>query len=181
MIAAIAEEDEIDRERPDPVADDHPHRPLVEVDNEHDGRADRDHEIGNRRRGEEDRPLFDAEQRRQLLVVQLRPEPDECGADEPGLIVTQRERVRDRLRGDPPGREPERGARHREPERGAYDAHPVRQIGGVEVEAEEGAGDSEPQQHDEHRRQRRQRLDPPVVAAVQVARIERQQQHREDP
>ena len=181
LVTAIAKEHEIDRERPDPVADDHPHRPLVEVDDQKDGRADRDQEVRNSRDGEQDRPLLDAEQRRQLLVVQLRPEPDERGTDEPGLAVAERERVGDRLRGDPAGGEPERGARHREPERGPHDTHPVCQLGRVEVEAEESARDPEPQQHDEHGRQRRQRLDPAVVSAVQVARVERQQQHREDP
>ena len=42
LVAAIAEEHDIHGERSDPVADDHPHRPLVEVNDEQNGRPDRD-------------------------------------------------------------------------------------------------------------------------------------------
>jgi hypothetical protein len=180
LVAAVADEREVDDERADPVADDDAHRALVVVDDEQDRRCDGDEQVRERRRGEEDRPLLDAEQRRQLLVVQLRPEADEGGADEPRLAVSEREDVRDRLRSDAPGGEPERRARHREPERGADDPHAMRDLGRVEVEAEERARDAQAKQDDQDGGQRRQRLDAPVVAAVQVARVERQQQNRED-
>src|SRR5439155_7616090 len=60
LVTAIAKEHEIDRERPDPVADDHPHRPLVEVDDQKEATADRDWEVRNSRDGAQKMTLYDA-------------------------------------------------------------------------------------------------------------------------
>ena len=94
LVAAVGEQDEVDGERADEVADDGAGRALVR---------------GRRRAAtvaptvistfarlasdERDRALLDAEERGQLLVVHLRPEADEAGADEP-RVVAELQRVR---------------------------------------------------------------------------------------
>src|SRR5207248_2758845 len=138
LVAAIPEQNEVDGEGADPVADDYPERALVEVDDEDDRRADRDEQVGERREREENRPLLDAEEGCQLLVVHLSPEPDEGGANQPGLAVPERERIGDGLRRDPARSEAERRAAHREPERRPHDADAMLQLWRVEVVAEEG-------------------------------------------
>ena len=55
---------------------------LVEADDEQHRRADGDQHVREARDHEADRALLDAEERGQLLVVHLRPEPDGGGADE---------------------------------------------------------------------------------------------------
>src|SRR5207244_1319380 len=67
-----------------------------------------------------ERALLDAEERGQLLVVHLRPEADERGADEPG-VVAEPQRVGDGRREREAGDQSGGRHRHREPERRAHD------------------------------------------------------------
>ena len=94
--APVAEEREVDDERAEEVADDHPERALVVGDDEDERRRDGDGDVGEARGDEEARALLDAEERGQLLVVHLRPDPDERGADE--VRVVEQEQVGERLR-----------------------------------------------------------------------------------
>ena len=64
------------------------------------------------------RALLDAEERRQLLVVRLRPQPDRAGAHEP-RVVAEAEQCAICVGEDEAEHEPERRHRHREPERRA--------------------------------------------------------------
>ena len=82
LLAAVADERGVDEERAREVADDDADRALVEHDDEEQRRADRQEDVREARRDEGDRALLDAEERRELLVVHPRPEPDERGRDE---------------------------------------------------------------------------------------------------
>ncbi len=55
----------------------------------------------------------------------------------------------------------------------------MRHVLGVEVEAEEGRGDAEPEDRDEHGREGDEEPDGAEVLAGQVARVDRQQEHRD--
>ena len=70
--------------------------------------------------------------------------------------------------------------RHREPEGGADDAQAVGGVGGVEVEAEERARDAEAEDRGEDGGERDERLDGAVVGRREVARVEREQQQRDE-
>ncbi len=74
----------------------------------------------------------------------------------------------------------DRRHRHREPERRADDAQAVGRVGGVEVEAEERARDAEAEDGGEDRGERDERLHGSVVGRREVARVERQQQQRDE-
>ena len=179
--AAVGEQDEVDDQRAGEVADDHADRALVPDGDEQDRRDDGDDHVRERGGDVRDRALLDAEERRQLLVVHLRPEQDERGAHEVRARVGREQEVRD-LRGeDRADDEPEGGHRHREPEGGADDRRPAAIVFGVEVEAEERHRDAHPQDDHEHDRQRDQRLDGADVGARQVARHDRQQQDADQP
>ena len=179
LLAAVAEEREIHEQRSGEVPDDDAERPLVVDDDEQDRRGDREQHVREARRDERDRALLDAEERRQLLVVHLRPQADERGAHERDVVDP--ERVREPRREDPAGDHTERGHAHREPERRAQHAHAVGRVRRVEVEAEERGRDPCAENRDEDRAQRDERLDLAEVARREVARVERQQQHRQDP
>jgi hypothetical protein len=152
----------------------------VQPDHEQHRRPDRDQHVGDARDAEQERPLLDPEERRQLLVVHLRPQADERGAHEPG-VVAEAQAVRDRGRKEAADHEAGGRHRHREPERRADDERPPLGIVRVEVEAEEGARDPELKNDHEHRRQRDDRLDLPESARAEVMRVEREQEHGEDP
>jgi hypothetical protein len=124
--------------------------------------------------------IANAVERGQLLVVRLRPEPDRAGAHEPGLVA-EADQVCDRPGEDDAEHEAERRRRHREPERRAHDGAFLGRLLRVEVEAEEGARDPHLQGDREHRGGRRHDLDLTERARLQVARVERQQDRREDP
>ena len=55
----------------------------------------------------------------------------------------------------------------------------MRGVLGVEVEAEEGRRDAEPEDRDEHGRESDDEPDGAEVVAVEVARVDRQQEHRD--
>jgi hypothetical protein len=164
LLATVAEEREVDEQRAGEVAHDDAERALVERDDEQDRRADRQQHVREARGDERDRALLDAEERRQLLVVHLRPETDERRADE-GVIVDLEE-VRDRRREDPPEHEAESRGRHREPERRAQHLQALLGLGRVEVEAEERGRDAAAQQGHEDCVQGDERLDAAEVAGV---------------
>ena len=138
-------------------------------------------DVRDARDRERDGALLDAEERRQLLVVRLRPEPDGAGDDEVRGVVPSPSTVRDRRRRrSTPSSEPERRRSHREPERRADDGQLLRLVLRVEVEAEERARDAELEHDREHRRRRGDDLDLAVRARREVVRVQRQQEHRED-
>ena len=87
LVAAVGEQDDVDVERAEEVADHGADRALVRADDERDRRADRDQDVRDARDRELHGPLLDPEERRHLRVVHLRPEPDEAGADEPRVAV----------------------------------------------------------------------------------------------
>ena len=179
--AAVGEQDEVDDQRAREVPGEHPDRALVPDGDEQDRRDDGDDHVGKRRGDVRDRALLDPEERGQLLVVHLRPEQDERGADEVRARVGREQHVRD-LRGeDRADHEPERGHHHREPEGGAYDRRPAAVVFRVEVEAEERHRDAHPQDDHEHDRERDQRLDGADVGARQIARHDRQQEDADQP
>ena len=180
LIAPVGEQDGPHAERPDEVPDDCAGRALVQADDEQDGHPDGDQDVRDAREHELGRALLDPEERGQLLVVHLRPQPDEGGADEP-RVVPELQRVGDRLGEDEADDQPGGRHRHREPEGGAHDKRPVRLVLRVEVEAEERARDPHPQDDHEHRRQRDDRLDLPEALRAEVVRVEREEEDREDP
>ena len=188
LVATIGEQDDVDRQRAEEVADHGADRALVRADDERDRGADRDQDVGDARDRELHGPLLDPEERRHLGVVHLRPEADEAGADEPRVVPRSRASsarcgVRDRTR--QPSDEPERCHPHREPERGPDDERPARLVVGVEVEAEERARDPEPQHDHEHARQRDHGLDLAEADGAEVDGVDREQedgdQARDDP
>ena len=124
LLPVDGEQREIDDQRADEVADDHAERALLPDDDEQDRGADRDGDVGEAREHERGRALLGAEERGQLLVVHLRPDADEAGADE--VRVVEPEQVGERVGEQDAGDEPERRARHREPERRADDEPPLR-------------------------------------------------------
>ncbi len=155
--------------------------PLVEHDDEHERRADREEDVREAREHERHRALLDAEQVRQLHVVQLRPESDRAGPDEVRGVGIPEEPVRDLRREGDENDEAERGHRHREPERRPQHEPASVVVVGVEVEAEERRRDPELEHDREHRDERDQRLDLAVVGRREVVRVEGQQKDGEDP
>ena len=144
-----------------------------------DRRGDGEEHVRKGGQRELHRPLLDAEQRRELLVVHLRPEADERRANEARRHPVQR--MRDRSREHEPGDETRGRHRHREPEGRADDDHPLVGSTRVEVEAEERRRDSCAKDDHEDRRQRDERLDRSVIRRRQIVRVERQQQDGENP
>ena len=96
------EEGEVHRERAGEVADDHAERALLPHDDEEQGRGDRDRDVREAREHERRRPLLGPEQRRQLLVVHLRPDPHEAGAHEVRVVAARAGRRSARRAGRPP-------------------------------------------------------------------------------
>ena len=180
QLAPVQEEHDVDRERPDEVADDRAGRALVQADDEQDRRAHGQEHVRQARVHELHRALLDAEQRGQLLVVHLRPEADERGADEP-RVVAEPQHVRDRRGEDAADDEAGGRHRHREPERGAHDAPALLLVVRVEVEAEERLDDLQAENDHQHARQRDDRLDLPEARRPEVVRVEREEEDREDP
>ena len=127
--------------------------------------------------------LLDPEHGRQLLVVHLRPEADEGGADE--RRVVDPEQPPDRLGQDQPRDEAGRGGGHRVPEGRAHTVRRCARGRGVEGEAEEGARDPAPEDRHEYRREGDDDADGAEVARVEVARVDREQEDgdeaRDDP
>jgi hypothetical protein len=127
-----------------------------------------------------DRPLLDAEERRQLLVVRLRPETDGARDHEPRLVA-EPDQVADLARERDADHEADGRRSHREPERGTDD----RQLRGgflrVEVEAEERARDSKLEHDREHGRRGGDDLHLAEGSRRQLVLVERQQEGREYP
>ncbi len=180
LLAAVGEEAEVHGERADEVADEEPDCAPVKDRDEDDHRCDGERDVRDARDRVGRRALFDAEERRQLLVVRLRPEADGAGAHEHGLVA-QAEQMADRARERDDEHEPERRHRHREPERRADDRQLLGSFLRIEVEAEERAGDPHLQDDREHRGGGGDDLHLAVGAGRQEVRVERQQQGREDP
>ena len=178
--AAVGEQRRVDDQRSCEVADDHAEGPLVEDDDQEDGRGDRYAHVRQRRRHVCGRPLLDAEQRGHLLVVHRRPEADEGGDDEAGVVVRPEQQPRDRARQRDPEHEHRRRGREHVPERRPDDEQPPLLLRRVEVEAEEGALHPLGDERRQHGRQRDERLDQPVVAGREVARVQGQQEDAED-
>ena len=174
LVAPVGEQDDVDGERPEEVADHRSDRALVASHDERDRRADRDQHVGDACDRELDGPLLDPEERRHLRVVHLRPEADEPGAHEPRVVEV--EPVGDLVGEDPTEREPECRHPHREPERRPHDERASCLVLGVEVEPEEGARDPEPQHDHAHGRQRDDRLDLAEADRAEVRRVDRQQE-----
>ena len=151
----------------------------MEVGDEEHHRSDRDEHVRDARDRVLRRALLDAEERRQLLVVRLRPQADRARAHE-RRVVPQPEPVPDRRGEDDAEHEPEGRHRHREPERRPDHDEPLGILLRVEVEAEEGARDPQLEHDREHRRRRGDDLDAAVRARGEVVRVERQEQRRED-
>ena len=82
-----------------------PSAPWSQTDDQQHRRDDRDRDVREAREHEEARALLDPEDRGQLLVVHLRPDADEGGADEPRVV--EAERVGDRPGEEDAGGEPE--------------------------------------------------------------------------
>ena len=177
LLPVDGEQCEIDEQRADEVPDDDAERALLPDDDEQNRGADRDGDVGQAREHECGRALLGAEEGGQLLVVHLRPDADEAGADE--VRVVEAEQVGQRGGEEDARDEPERRARHREPERGADDEPPLRRVGRVEVEAEERRRDPGPQDRDDHSRERDDQADLTEVGRGEVTRVERQQEDRE--
>ncbi len=181
LLAAVADEHRVDDQSAGEVPDDDANRALVEGDDEEQRRADGEEDVREARRDERDRPLLDAEERRELLVVHPCPEADERGHHELGVVGRAEQDVRDRCGEEEAADQAGGGHGHREPEGRAQDEPPRCRVGRVEIEAEERAVDAEPQDDSDHRRERDERLDLPVVGWGEVARVERQQEDGEDP
>ena len=179
--APVGEQDDVDGERAAEVADEDAERALVPDDDEQDRQADRERDVDDAGEQVADRALLDAEERGQLVVVDLRPESDERGADEIRVRVVAEERVTQRPGDEESDHERRGGRRHREPEGRAHDARAVGLVLGIEVETEEGTRDPGAQHRHQHHRERDERLDRAVVPRREVPRVQRQQQDGEDP
>ena len=179
LVTTVGEEDRVDDERPREVSDEDADRALVPHGDKENGRPDRHNDVRKRSGRELNGALLDAEQRRQLLVVHLRPQADEGRAHETGCHPVQR--VRDGRREGEPRDEPGRRGRHREPERRPHDDDALLVRFRVEIETEECGGDPGAQHDHEHGGERDQGLDRAVVRARQVVRVEREEENRQDP
>ena len=180
-VPAVEQQRDVDGERPCEVSDQDAERPLVECDDEQDGRADGDPDVRQRGGDVRGRALLDPEQRRHLVVVHRRPQPDERGDDEIRVVLRVEEHPRDLGREHDAERERQRRRGHHVPERGPNDEQAARELRRVEVKAEEGALHRLRDEGRQHGGQRDERLDQPVIARRQVARVQRQQEHAEDP
>ncbi len=181
LLAPVAHEDRVHEERPGEVADDDADRSFVEHDDEEQRRTDGDEDVREARRDEGDRPLLDAEERRELFVVHARPETDERGHDQLPVVRRAEQPLRDLARereaeDEAQGRHP-----HREPERGAQHEPACCGLGRVEVEPEERARDAHAEDDPDDGGERDERLDLPVVGRREVSRVQREQEHSEDP
>ena len=177
LLAAVAEQREIDDQRPAEVADDDPDRTLLERDDEQEREPDREEDVREACADEGDRALLDAEERGHLLVVDGRPERDAGRAHEVRGVRCPEQERRERICQGEQKDQPERAAAHGEPERRAEHAQAPVVVLHVEVEAEEGARDARTEHQPHHRRQGEERLDLAVVGRRQVARVDGQQEH----
>ena len=180
-VPAVEQQRGVDGQRAGEVPDEDADRSLVEDDDEQHGRTDRDRDVRHRRGHVRCRALLDPEQRRHLLVVHRGPETDERSDHEVCVVLRMEEQPGNLARQRDAEDERRGGCGHDVPERGAHDEQAARELRRVEVEAEEGALHRLGDEGRQHGRQRDERLDQPVVARGQVARVQRQQQHAEDP
>ena len=178
-VPAVDEQRGVDDERSREVADEHAQRPLLEHDDEQDGCRDRDRDVRERRRDVCARTLLDAKERRHLLVVHRRPEPDERGDHEPVVAGRPEQDPRDRLR-EHDAADEHRGRHCGDvPECRAHDEQAPLLVLRVEVEPEERALHRLRHERRQDGRQRHERLDQAEVARREIARVQRQQEHAE--
>ena len=179
LLVPVPEQHRVDDERTREVADDEADGAPVEVGDEEHHRGDRDEHVRDARDRVLRRALLDAEERRQLLVVRLRPQSDGARAHE-RRVVSQPEPMADRGGEDDAEHEPERRHRHGEPEGRPDHDETLRVLLGVEVEAEEGARDPELEHDRKHRSRSGDDLDAAIRSGGQVVRVEGEEQRRED-
>ena len=179
LLGPVDDECDVGDERPGEVADDETDRAPVEDGDEDHHRRDGDEHVADARDRVLHGAFLDAEERGELLVVRLRPEPDCAGAHEV-RVVAEAEPMPDRTGEDDAEREPERRHPHREPERGPDHCQLPRFLLLVEVEAEERARDPHLQRNRRDRGRRGDDLDAAVCARRKVVRVQRQQERRED-
>ena len=97
LLTAVAEQREVDDQRPAEVSDDDPERPFVHPDDEEQRQPDRDEDVREARADEGDRALLDPEERGHLLVVDRGPERDSRRADEVRGVGGPEEERRERI------------------------------------------------------------------------------------
>ena len=160
------------------AAGDEPERLVGELHDEHGGEDDRHRDVDDRDRQVARRALLDAVEADRRLVHEADPEPR--AREQPERLLAGPEQVRRRDRG---GERRDRGHHEardrRRGERGADDRR-ARLALTLEREAEEGVDQAELGDRHPDRDERRQRLDPAVVAGLQVVRVQRQQEQRRE-